>query len=128
MGWFKRKSKVKDVEPQVPACKHKWKDFPWYYDARYNSTEKCLRFKVFGPYVCIHCKERIDRLLFEHNSYYESLEKADDFVTHFKDEYAEQMAEQVVVEDMIADMQLVDREYLRLAEALLKGPLKNPSS
>lgn len=122
MGWFKRKSKVKDVKPEVPVCNHKWKDFPWYYDATYSNREHFLQFRIFEPYVCIHCKERTDRLLFEHESYYKSYDEANGYVTHFKEKYAEHMADRVVIEDMIADMQLVDREYLQIAEALLKIP------
>ena len=122
MGWFNRKSKVEEVKPQKPVCNHKYKDFPWFYEARYNTSTRELVFKVWEPFVCIHCKERINRLLYERNSYYKTYEEADDYVTQFREKYADRMEEEVVVEDMIADMQLVDRDYLLIAETLLKVP------
>ena len=122
MGWFNRKSKVEEVKPQKPVCNHKYKDFPWFYEARYNTSTRELTFKVWEPFVCIHCKERINRLLYERNSHYKSYEEADDYVTQFREKYADRMEEEVIVEDMIADMQLVDRDYLLIAETLLKVP------
>lgn len=122
MGWFNRKSKVEEVKPQKPVCNHKYKDFPWFYEARYNTSTRELIFKVWEPFVCIHCKERINRLLYERNSHYKTYEEADNYVTQFREKYADRMEEEVVVEDMIADMQLVDRDYLLIAETLLKVP------
>ncbi len=122
MGWFNRKSKVEEIKPQKPVCNHKYKDFPWFYEARYNTSTRELTFKVWEPFVCIHCKERINRLLYERNSHYKSYEEADDYVTQFREKYADRMEEEVIVEDMIADMQLVDRDYLLIAETLLKVP------
>ena len=122
MGWFNRKSKVEEVKPQKPVCNHKYKYFPWFYEARYNTSTRELTFKVWEPFVCIHCKERINRLLYERNSHYKTYEEADDYVTQFREKYADRMEEEVIVEDMIADMQLVDRDYLLIAETLLKVP------
>ena len=122
MGWFNRKSKVEEVKPQKPVCNHKYKDFPWFYEARYNTSTRELTFKVWEPFVCIHCKERINRLLYERNSHYKTYEEADDYVTQFREKYADRMEDEVVIEDMIADMQLVDRDYLLIAETLLKVP------
>ena len=122
MGWFNRKPKVEEVKPQKPVCNHKYKDFPWFYEARYNTSTRNLVFKVWEPFVCIHCKERINRLLYERNSHYNSYEEADKYVTQFREKYADRMEDEVVIEDMIADMQLVDREYLLIAETLLKVP------
>jgi hypothetical protein len=117
MCWFFKRKKVEEYK-----CRHTWKDFPWYYNATYYRDTKTLKASIIAPYVCIHCKERTDRLLFEHESYYKSYDEANGYVTHFKEKYAEHMADRVVIEDMIADMQLVDREYLQIAEALLKIP------
>lgn len=122
MGWFNRKSKVEEVKRQKPVCNHKYKDFPWFYEARYNTSTRELTFKVWEPFVCIHCKERINKLLYERNSHYKTYEEADNYVTQFREKYADRMEEEVVVEDMIADMQLVDRDYLLIAETLLKVP------
>lgn len=121
MGWFKRKSKVKEV-PKPAVCDHKWKDFPWFYKAVYQLQEHKLYFKVIEPFVCIHCKKRMDKVLFENNSYYKTYDEANDYVNNFKKEYADHMEKEVIVEDMIADMQLVDREYLVIAESLMMYP------
>ena len=119
MGWFKRKAKVEESKPQKLVCNHKYKDFPWYYEASYNTNTRYLVFKIIEPFVCIHCKERTDRVLYDHHSYYKTYDEANDYVTEFKKKYAEHMEDRVIIEDMIADMQLVDRDYLAIAEALM---------
>ena len=116
---FKKKPVVK---PPV-TCQHKWKDFPWYIqrdvERDYNSTTYLIR--VWQPYVCVKCKERRD----------ESLETVKVQTRNARDEYYERMLEDykdkvlpiAVVEDMVKDEQLVDREYLRLMD-----DFQNPSS
>lgn len=107
----------------VITCQHKWKDFPWYIqrdvERDYNSTMYLIR--VWQPYVCVKCKERRD----------ESLETVKVLTINDRDEYYERMLEDykdkvlpiAVVEDMVKDEQLVDREYLRLMDEF-----QNPSS
>ena len=118
MGWFKKKQ-IAPIEIKKPVCNHKWKDFPWFYEARYNTSSRELTFKVWEPFVCIHCKERQNRLLYERNSHYKTYEEADNYVSAFREKHADRMEDEVVVEDMIADMQLVDRAYLAIAERLM---------
>ena len=117
MSWFFKKPKV--VEPKV--CRHKWKDFPWYYEAAYYQNYNQFKASIIEPYICIHCKERKNVILCERNDSC-SLEKAREIIDSWKQKYKDQMLDKVLVEDMIADMQLVDREYLAIAEALANPP------
>lgn len=122
MGWFfNRKSKVKEV-PKPAPCRHKWKDFPWYYEATYQTQCKMLHAKIVEPYVCIHCKERKDVILRDYSTTC-SYEQAEGIIDGWKETYKDRMIDRVFVEDMIADMQLVDREYLAIAESLAHPPL-----
>lgn len=109
---FKKKAVI---QPPAP-CQHKWKDFPWYIqrdvERDYNSTTYLIR--VWQPYVCVKCKERRN----------ESLETVRVSTRNDRDRHYERMLEDykdkvlpiAVVEDMVKDEQLVDREYLRLME------------
>lgn len=111
MAFWNRKKKQELAPPQ---CRHHWKDFPWYYEATYYRDTSTLNFKVIEPYVCIHCKERKNIELFHRSSYYRDRDKADKYVTEFLEEHKDKFQARVITEDQIADMQLVDREYLEI--------------
>lgn len=51
-----------------------------------------------------------------------SYEEAREFINGWKEQYEDHMMDEALVNDMIADMQLVDREYLALAEAITNPP------
>lgn len=121
MGWFFNRKSKKIEEAKPPVCRHKWKDFPWYYEATYHTGHSCLKAKIIEPYVCIHCKERKNVVLKE-TEITMTYEEAHEFIDNWKKEYRDHMIDEVFVNDMIADMQLVDREYLALAEAIANPP------
>ena len=120
MSWFFKKPKV--VEPKV--CRHKWKDFPWYYEAAYYQNYNQFKASIIEPYVCIHCKERKNVVLRDHHASC-SFDEAKETIDFWQEKYKDKMLDSVLVEDMIADMQLVDREYLAIAEALVNPPKTN---
>ena len=126
MAFWNRKKK-KDEQPLMPPpCRHHWKDFPWYIDAEYFSDVGRFEFRVYEPYVCIYCKERQDKLIFEFISSISSKE-ADKYIEDFEEKYDEHLEDRVIIEDMITDMQLVDREYLNIYESLKTlNPNKSP--
>ena len=115
--WDKKK---KTLPP--PPCRHKWMDFPWYYEAKYIKDTKFFNAKIIEPYVCIHCKERKNIVLKEISTYI-SIKNATDVIESWKQTYKDKMQDKAIVEDMINDMQLVDREYLAIAHSL-----QNPDS
>lgn len=126
MAFWNRKKK-KDEQPLMPPpCRHRWKDFPWYIDAEYFSGADRFEFRVYEPYVCIYCKERQDKLIFEYISSI-SKKEANKYIEDFEEKYDEHLEDRVIIEDMITDMQLVDREYLNIYESLKTlNPDKTP--
>lgn len=115
MAFWNKKKKTAPVAPT--PCRHKWMDFPWYYEAKYMKDTKFFRAKIIEPYVCIHCKERKNIVLKEISSYI-SLKDANDVIESWQKTYKDKIQDKAIVEDMINDMQLVDREYLAIAHSL----------
>lgn len=125
MGLFKRKKKGEEqpVEIYKPkTCQHKWRDFPWFieYGRRVNGYSYKYFVTVYEPYVCIYCKERKNVPLenFE-SSNYTSIETEK---RRFENEYKDYIKPRAVVEDMINDMQLVDRQWLKIVDKLKEDP------
>ena len=126
MAFWNRKKKENEQPLMPPPCRHRWKDFPWYLDAEYFSGIDRFEFRVYGPYICIYCKERQDKLIFEFISSI-SKKEADKYIENFEEKYDEHLEDRVIIEDMITDMQLVDREYLNIYESLKTlNPDKTP--
>ena len=108
----------KENEPMV--CNHKWKDFPWYVvlDKGYEIDRYTIR--VYEPYVCVKCKKRRDEYLYGWE--FDSERKFKQKVEEIKTAHADKIMDRLLLEDMIKDEQLIDREYLKVVEAL-----ENPS-
>lgn len=100
-------------------CAHKWKDFSWYLatETQQKFGKKSYFLRVYEPYVCIHCKERHDELIFERE--FSSANDLAICVETFQKKYS-QIKPIIEVNDEIADFQFVDRHYLAIA-----GVLKN---
>lgn len=116
MPLFRKKKSETTVQFVPPECRHKYRDFDWYIDERWMYDEyrrKIYDVRVIEPYVCIHCKKRIDKVLFRDN--YLLKAEHDALIERLRSEHS-QIKPQEVVEDQIADMQLVDREYLEIAQ------------
>ena len=117
MAFWNRKKK-KEIPIVPPPCKHHWKDFPWYWHGEWTERVNLLQFSVYEPYVCIHCKERQDKKIYERNSFYADKDEAQAWVDDFIERHKKYFESRVIIEDMIADMQLVDREYLEIYASL----------
>lgn len=119
---FKRKTR----EPPVfvpPECPHTWKDFPWYmrgewitYGVGQQNGEFTL--KISEPYICVHCKKRKDVDLLNLTKMNISLKEANDILDTYEKRYKDELKPIPVVEDMINDYILVDREKLEIVEKL----------
>lgn len=107
MNWFKKK----EPHPSPPECDHKWQDFPWYIEGVYNNNVQTTT--ITEPYVCVHCGKRKNVILFENTRRVKSFEEGSKIYEDIRGIYAEHIEDRAVVEDMIADMQLVDRDYLK---------------
>ena len=109
---FRKKVEApKVIEPR--PCQHKYRDFPWYTDGTYNYDTKVLDVSVIEPYVCIHCGHRKNVVLDHFCRIFEEFGEAEKFYDDFQDgEYTNMIEKKAVVEDMINDMVLVDRQYV----------------
>ena len=116
MSFFKKR------EPPVrTVCAHKWQDFDWYleWEKISDGTGFCVaKYSIIEPYVCIHCKERMDKVLESRKLSQCTSQQADAFLRDVREHYP-QIKDRPVVEDEIADMQLVDRDYLRIARMVM---------
>lgn len=108
MNWFKKKE-----PPSPPVCDHKWQDFPWYVNGVYDERKHTQETVVIEPYVCVHCGERKDVVLYHNTRSATSFDEASKIYNKICDEYAGHIENRAIVEDMISDMQLVDRDYLK---------------
>lgn len=121
MGFWNwgKKQKVKNADKPVEfKCNHKWRDFPWYVQATYFAGTRRFELKIIEPYVCVHCKERKDIILhhIERDGY--SWDDAEKLLTDCWEKYGEHCQDRPIIEDMINDMQLVDRQYLEILKSL----------
>ena len=107
-----KKKKVKKI-----VCNHKWKDFSWYItiEKEENFFKKTYIVRVYEPYVCIHCKERRDEVIFERVFKYDLDMR--NCVKDLQERYF-QIKPIIEVNDEIADFQFVDRHYLAIAGVL----------
>ena len=119
MGFWNWGKKAKNTDKPVEfKCNHKWRDFPWYIQATYFAGTRRFELKIIEPYVCVHCKERKDVVLHhvERDGY--SWNDAEKLLAECWEKYGEHCQDRPIVEDMINDMQLVDRQYLEILKSL----------
>ena len=128
MNWFRKK---KNTEPtpiiefaQTPQpCTHTWQDFPWYIEDAFSDDVSEVWIKE--PYVCIHCGERKDEILYHRRttdmSHSQHLQRLKDWA----EEYKEHVLPRAVVEDQVYDMKYVDRERLQRFKNYKLGEDKN---
>lgn len=115
MFWFK-KEKAQEKEEEVTRieipCKHRYRDFPWYIISKYYNDEHMYDIYVKEPYVCVWCGNREDKIL-EHIRGRGPRNAGESIADAIKAEYGSHLRGRAEIEDMINDMQLVDRDYLR---------------
>ena len=109
--------KLQSTTPEF-KCSHTWKDFPWYVESVYHTGARELHYKIIKPYVCIHCKERANQTLCDRVRIGISREESTIILTDLYAEFSDKIAEKPLVEEMILDMQLVDRKALEIAQQI----------
>lgn len=139
MAFWTKKKKTKSIEPSfipppqhpviTPKCQHNYKDFPWYITATYNELSvdpnyNSFTWRVIEPYVCIYCKERKNKELDGGTRAGLTRNEAYKLLDRICDKYKDYLKPQAIVEDMINDFQLVDRQALYFYEQL-NSPPKN---
>lgn len=117
---FKKKRHVPSVS-EPPPCKHKWQDFPWIIRFYFDYGKGTLKVEIWEPYVSIYCKKRENRKLIE--DYYDGIsgEEIDELMKKYREKYRDYCQHEAVVEDQINDFQLVDREWLEIANMLRRS-------
>jgi len=121
--WPFKKKKPAPTVVTPPPCKHKWQDFPWIIRFYFDYNKGTLKVEIWEPYVCIYCKERKNRKLVEDWYTDVSSEQIDKLMAEYREKYKEHCQHEAIVEDQINDFQLVDREWLEIAN-MLRGTRK----
>lgn len=124
--WFFKKKKKEVITPSTPIkreCQHKWKDFPWYIDARWgrfpNNKNYWCDIELKEPYVCIWCKKREDILL---KKWHREPIREEDIITlvnEINTRHKSKIKSREEIEDEIQDfLHDVDRTYLQIYEKI----------
>ena len=115
---FNKKKPKEEIKIKTP-CElygHLYKDFPAYMEYGIERDENCYFLRVTEPYVCRVCGKRIDKVLI--SKQYTKSNGFNDIVEKHKEELADILKPQAIVEDMINDAILVDRERLKYWEQI----------
>lgn len=122
MGWLRKRKREQEKQISPPKeCDHLWKDFPWYLNGTYDAASRTVELKVYEPYVCIKCKKRKDVLLDSYiRNNISSYNESNEVINKRVENYEEYIKPKAVVEDMVNDEQLVDRQALNIL-AMLRG-------
>ena len=124
MFFNRNKNKNKNPPPSPPPCNHKWKDFPWYINSTLFDNGKFL-IEIIEPYVCIYCKKQKNIVLKKITRSNITRSGANEFICELEEKYKDYIKDKAIVNDMINDMILVDREYLRLYEEVVNNKRKD---
>lgn len=117
---FFRKKKAEPEpksEPLILQHTHKFKDYHWYIEANYYPERNEYEVNIIEPYVCIHCKERMNKRLV-HIYKPGSVKQMEDCINDMFEKYKDYILPKPIVEDQINDDIYVDRTYLKIAETL----------
>ena len=119
MFWKKKKQEQAQAHDEIiqellkPPCQraggqHKWRDFPAYINYDSYSVSVC------EPYVCIYCGERknvaLERVTWNGGVKRGELQRE---IERMQTEYKDLVRPKAIVEDMVNDAILVDRETLK---------------
>ena len=117
MCFFKKKeSQTTIVKASPKPCDHKYREFLWYKEMTYYSRQRSMIFSMYKPYVCIHCRNRKDVKLLEIERIDLSWEEALEVSKEYVQTYIDKLRPKAFIEEQIADFQLIDREYLKVAQ------------
>lgn len=118
--WSKlfKKKKAPVVQSSCTLFGHIWQDMPWFFHSTYYISDRRSEIYLKEIYICRVCHETKEVTLGEYItcncSKRQHREKLSSLVEQF-DNYIEPEA---VIQDMIYDMKLVDREKLKYWEQL----------
>ena len=117
----KRKRKDSVPVPYTPpekTCDHKWKDFNWFIAYDDIPVNGVVTYTIYEPYVCIHCKELKEVILETGQFRARGMEDVEKKINKIREKYP-LIKPIAIVQDEINDLQLVDRDYLRIASQVM---------
>jgi len=128
---FKKPKQINELKPLKPSCPssskcdHKYREFDWYIESSFSVVghkrgEEVgnLDTRIYKPYVCIHCKHRKNVVLKEMTRVGVTWREALEENSVLAKSHADKIRPKPEVEEEIADFQLIDREYLKIAQSL----------
>jgi hypothetical protein len=111
-------------QPKEHKCEHKYKDFPWYVESTtYGNGFASFSITIKEPYVCMKCGDRIDKTLWSYRSqsnYKNGQKLFQEKMNSIIETYKDKIKDRAVIEDMINDMILVDRDYVEAYNKIIK--------
>lgn len=123
--WCRKKKKTdenKEPKNMKKECDHRWKDFDWIIIYNDFPINRKVSYEIRKPYVCIHCKERKEVCLEVGEFQAITPEDVKKGIKKICDKYPK-ISPIATVQDQIYDMQLVDRDYLRIASQVMEVKL-----
>ena len=130
MGIFSNRRRIKELEDKLareekvemrPPCEifgHNWRDFPPFLEYAWNGSSGESTIKIKEYYVCTCCHKKETKLLFsrlykgyDHDYFFDQIKE-------LKKEYKEILKPEAIVEDMVNDAIMVDRQKLKFWDQL----------
>lgn len=130
MGIFSNRRRIKELEDKIareekvemrPPCEvfgHNWRDFPPFLEFgwRGKSDDSIIQIKEY--YVCTCCHKKQTKILLSRRYRGYDQEYFFNQVKEFQTEYKDFLKPEAVVEDMVNDAIMVDRQKLKFWDQL----------
>lgn len=141
MGIFKTRKRIKELEAKIAEqetiaeikspCEifgHNWRDFPPFLEYDWNGRSNHSTIVIKEYYICTCCKTRQTKILLSRQ--YQGYDQDYFFnqVKELKEEYKDILKSEAIVEDMVNDAIMVDRQKLKYWDQLHapEPPTKEP--
>ena len=107
------------IDIVAPKHEHTWKDMPWYMEIEYDGGAKRASYQIIEPYLCITCGERKNKILETESWEHIDSDTREQYYKEIRKRYKDYLKPRAVVEDMIANIQMVkDPNHLAMMEKL----------
>ena len=139
MGIFSSKKRIKELEEKIAnseieiksPCEmfgHTWRDFPPVLEFSWSGKAEKSTIEIIETYVCTCCHQRQEKKLLSRAYTGYDQDYFFDQVREYKKEYKDLIKPEAVVEDMIQDAIMVDRQKLKFWDKLhaAEKPEKEP--
>lgn len=131
MGIFSNRRRIKELEEKIaraegevemrPPCEvfgHNWRDFPPFLTYSWQGETGESYIKIHEYYVCTCCHKRETKTLLSRTYRGYNQDYFFGAIKELKKEYKELLKPEAVVEDMVNDAIMVDRQKLKFWDQL----------